>query len=64
MEDDIENWLIEEIDDDFCPTCNGTGRVVAADGYHEYLGYDYLACPDCDLGASRGYPTGEPGRLI
>ena len=30
-----------------CERCHGQGRIVAADGYHEYLGYDYITCPEC-----------------
>ena len=56
--DDYEDWFPTDRDHDreLCPTCSGTGRVVAADGYHEYLGYNYLACPDCELGDGMGYP--------
>lgn len=35
-----------------CDRCGDTGQIVAADGYHEYLGYDYLPCPDCQFGAT------------
>ena len=46
----------DEPDDDReieCWTCHDSGRVVAADGYHEYLGYSYLPCPDCMGGYAR-----------
>lgn len=36
-----------------CWHCHDTGRVVAADGYHEYLGYSYLPCPHCQFGATQ-----------
>ena len=55
LEDLIGDW--DEHEEDLmpdCTTCNDTGRiVVAADGYYEYLGYDYLPCPNCAKGASR-----------
>lgn len=54
IEDLMGDW--DEHEDDLrpdCTTCNDTGRIVAADGYHEYLGYDYLPCPNCAKGASR-----------
>jgi hypothetical protein len=47
--------LIGEREDDLgpdCDACGDTGRIVAADGYHEYLGYSYLPCPHCRHGAS------------
>lgn len=44
MEKEIEEF---ESDPDWEPNCNkcmDTGKIIAADGYHEYLGYDYLPC--------------------
>ena len=47
---DYDNEYPEE--EEHCPTCHDTGRIVAADGYHEYLGYDYLPCPNCSKGVT------------
>lgn len=46
--DDDERY--DEYPEPNCFECNDTGRVVAADGYHEYLGYDYLPCSVCHRG--------------
>jgi hypothetical protein len=37
-EDDCDEREIE------CFRCYDTGKVIAMDGYHEYLGYDYVPC--------------------
>lgn len=37
-------------EDTRCPRCGDSGQIPAADGYHEYMGYSYLPCPDCPRG--------------
>jgi len=32
------------MDEPNCPICNDSGKVVADDGYHEYLGYCDIPC--------------------
>lgn len=40
-DDEYEDYCGDEIQ---CWDCKDTGKVVAADGFHEYLGYDYIPC--------------------
>lgn len=36
-----------------CVRCNDSGRVVANDGYHEYIGNGYMPCPVCQRGLTQ-----------
>lgn len=52
-EDWYDDYYHDEYDrevDPECWNCMDSGRIVAADGYHEYLGYSYLPCPHCTAG--------------
>ena len=33
-----------------CDRCGDTGKIIADDGFHEYLGYTDMPCPNCQAG--------------
>jgi hypothetical protein len=49
MSDSHEDWDDDEYEErePDCYHCGDSGKVIAADGYHEYIGYDYIPCPHC-----------------
>ena len=58
QEYDEQDSFYWDLDDDDpmipdCLECGDTGLIVAADGYHEYLGYDYLPCQVCSKGLGK-----------
>lgn len=47
MSDDYDDCQDGDYDDDdYCPVCNGSGKVTTLD-YESYLGANYKPCPEC-----------------
>lgn len=40
----VEDGFDDSNEEPLCPDCHDKGKVVAADGYHEYLGYNEVPC--------------------
>jgi hypothetical protein len=51
-DDDYDEY---DTDDDWCPECQGTGRVPALD-FEAITGATYFGCSQCEKGLNSGYP--------
>jgi len=54
FEDDQDDERDADDDGEWCPECQGTGRVVTMD-FESYEGDCYFACEHCERGANSSF---------